>query len=196
MGRRKQLEQERLEQQKKKRRKQIIIGTSVLVCIIALIAVWIITARPASVSTISIAPDSNGDLRVAVDSLQDHLNYIDYGGAEELIFWKDGDGVIRTAFDTCEECYSGGNVHFTLSGDTLTCSLCGTTQSVSILGTDGWGGCKPVSITTDMRNDAGTEVVIPAAILAYAADMFSHWDASDFSVSFADYGTDGAHIHE
>lgn len=195
MGKRQKLEHERLKRQKKKRRKQIIIGASISVCVITLIVVLAFNAQPSS-STLNIASDSNGDLHIAMDSLQNGLNYIDYGSDEELLLWKDSDGVIRTAFDTCEECYSRGNVHFTLSGSTLTCNLCGTTQSVSTLGTDSWGGCQPISITPDMRNDTDTEVIISDAILSYAEDMFSHWDASDYSVSFADYGTDEQHIHE
>ncbi len=187
MGKRKRLELERLAQEKKKRRKQIIIGGSLSVCVIALIAVFVMVSKPAPASTISSIPDSNGDLRVVVDSLQNGINYVDFGGNEEIIFFKDDDGVIKTAFDTCEECYAEGNVHFTLNEDTLTCNVCGTTQSVSILGTESWGGCQPLSITSDMRSDTDIEAVIPAAVLSYAEDMFSHWDTSDFSISLADY---------
>jgi len=197
---------EQLEQQKKRRRKYIIAGVSGLVFIIALIVVFTVILRPkqgsrpygggaAMTGAIQLFADSNGDLRVPLDRLRPRLNYISYGGDEELIVWKDGNGVIRTAFDTCEECYSRGNVRFTLSGNILTCSVCGTTQPLSVLGTEGWGGCRPVSITPAMRNDTDTEVVLPAAVLDYAADMFSHWKASDFSVSFAVYGTGEAHTH-
>ena len=199
---------ELLEQQKKKRQKRIIIGVFVSVCIIAIAVVVIIVSQKQKpdtqpsvggvtpAPTIRLALDSNGDLRVPVDTLENRLNYITYGGKEELIFLKDSNGGIRTAFDTCEECYPGGKVRFTLSGGTLTCSLCGTRQPQSVLGTDSWGGCKPISITPNMRNDTDTEVVIPAGILNYAIDMFAHWDRSDFSVSFGTYGTDAAHTHE
>jgi len=181
-------EQERLEQQKKKRQKQIIIGALLSVCTIAVIVVLSNLSKPVPASIISSAPDSNGDLRVAVDSLKKGMNYIEFGSNEELIFFKDNDGAIKTAFDTCEECYARGNVRFTLSEDILTCSVCGTTQSISILGTESWGGCKPLSITSDMRNDTDAEVVIPAAVLSYSNDMFSQWDTSDFSISLAGYG--------
>lgn len=101
MGKRQKLEHERLKRQKKKRRKQIIIGASISVCVITLIVVLAFNAQPSS-STLNIASDSNGDLHIAMDSLQNGLNYIDYGSDEELLLWKDSDGVIRTAFDTCE----------------------------------------------------------------------------------------------
>ena len=206
MGRRKD-KAEQLQQQKERRRKYIIVGVSVSVFIIGLIVALIVILQPrqgsqtpagriATSSTIQLAPDSNGDLRVPLNRLQNRLQYIAYGGREELLLWRDSNGVIRTAFDTCEECYSRGNVRFTLSGNILTCSQCGVTQPVSVLGTEGWGGCRPVAVTPAMRNDTDTEVVVPAAVLAYARDMFSRWNASDFSISFAAYGTDRALISE
>jgi hypothetical protein len=207
MGRRK-IKFEQLKQQKEKRQKRIIIGASVAVFVIALVVIIIIVSRQAqtqsyqsyggvaTTSSIRLTPDSDGDLRVPLDRLQSRLTYVSYGGSEELIFWRDNSGVIRTAFDTCVECYPRGSVHFTLSGNILTCSQCGTTQPLSVLITDGWGGCRPVLITPAMRNDTDTEVVLSSAVLSYAGDMFSQWRASDFSLSFAVYGTDEAHILE
>ena len=189
MGKKSEMAQERFEQKKKEKRNKRIVGISVSVCIIAAIVVLVILSQPAVVIPVGFAHDANGDLHIAVDSLQENLNYIDFGGTEELILWKDGDGRIRTAFDTCEECYSNGNVHFTLSGDTLTCNLCGTTKPVSELGLAEWGGCQPVSIISDIRNDSETEVIIPADVLAYTEQMFSYWNASDFSISLDTYGT-------
>jgi uncharacterized membrane protein len=194
---------EQSEQRKKKRRELIIIGASVLVCVIALTIILIKIVLPVfsdkkTVSggnavmenTIRIIPSLDGDLRIPVDSLQNLLNYIIYDGDEEIIVWKDNSGVIRTAFDTCEDCFIGGNIHFKLSGNILTCSLCSTTSPLLALGTEGWGGCRPISIIPDMRDDTDTEVVIPAAVLSYAKNMFASWKASDYSVSFENYGTD------
>ena len=187
MGKIRKMEREQAEQRKKAERKRTVVLSSVLVCIIAMLLIWLVISQQTVASSASIAPDSNGDLRIPKNSLRNHLNYIDYGGAEEIILWKAGGGEIRTAFDTCEQCYSMGDVHFTLKGDTLTCSLCHTTQSVSVLGTESWGGCRPVSIVSDARADTGGEVVIPAAALAYAKQVFTRWDASDFSISMATY---------
>jgi hypothetical protein len=202
MGRKKRLEQQEQQKKKQQKQKKIIIIASVSICVIALIIVLVIILQQptqrrnyqaygggmAVASTIRISPDSNGDLRIPKDRLQNRLNYIAYGGKEDLIVWKDNNGEIKTALDTCEECYSKGSVHLTLSGSILSCSLCGTTQAVSVLGTEGWGGCRPISITPAMRNDTDTEVVLPAEVLTFARVMFSRWDALDFSVSFADYG--------
>ena len=180
---------EQAAQQKKKQQKQITIWVSALVCVVIGLLIWLVVSQQTTASAISVVPDANGDLRVSLNSLSKNLTYVDYGGTEEIIFWKDGNGVIRTAFDTCETCYSVGNVHFTLKGDTLTCSACSTTQPVSVLGIESWGGCQPVSIIPEIREDADTEVVIPAAVLTYARRMFSRWDASDFAVTFAAYRT-------
>ena len=201
MGKNEKIEQSG--QQKKKRQKRIITGT---VCI-AITAVVIIACQPKQkeqppeggampTSTIRLVLDDNGDLRVPVDILGDRLKYVNYGGKEALIILKDSDGGIRTALDTCEECYASGNVHFTSNGIILTCRQCGTEQPQSDLGTEFWGGCRPISITSKMRDDTDTEVVIPAGVLNYAEDMFKHWDQGDFSVSFNVYGTDEANVNE
>lgn len=195
MGKSRKAEQEKRTLQKKKQRRRNIIGVAGVVFGIVLIAVLVTVTRPAPAETLHILPGGDGDLHIASASLQNDFGYVDYGGTEELVWWRQDGGVIRTALDTCEECYGGGSVRYTLREDTLTCSLCGTTQPVSNLGADGWGGCKPVSITPEMREDSGDEIIIPAAVLSYAEDMFAHWDAGDYSVSFADYGTDSAHVH-
>ena len=178
--------QARLEKKKKKQIKQLIIGSVVTVAVI-IVVVFLVNFSPTALSSQNISLDENGDLRIPVAGLQKNLNYIDFGGNEELIVWKNNDGEIRTAFDTCAECYPGGNVHFTLDGTTLTCSFCGTTQAVSMLGSAEWGSCRPLSIIPDYRSDTDTEVVVPADVLSYSAQMFNAWDADDFSISLADY---------
>lgn len=194
----KKAEQQRLAGQRKKRRRRIINASALLGAVVLMVGLVVLAqSRPSSVEAASLAfsNDANGDLRIETADLQSGLNYVDYGGPEELLLWTDSAGAIRTSFDTCEECYLGGDVRFALDGDTLICGMCGSTQSVETLGTAGWGGCKPISITTEMRADTDSEVVIPAGVLSYAEDMFAHWDASDFSVSFAEYGMEGAHVH-
>ena len=188
MGKRKKLAQEQLAQNKKKQKIHILIGAAVAVCALILVLLAFNASRPAPVSTIHIAPDASGDLRIPLASLPDDFHYVDFGGREEIILWKDGTGAVRTAFDTCEECFSLGDVHFTRSNANLTCNLCRTTQALSSLGIESWGGCQPVSIIPAVREDTDTEIVIPAGIISYATEMFSHWDASDFSVSLFSYG--------
>ena len=180
-------ENEQLVRKKKRTRNQIILIISVLVCISAIVFFLVNSSKSSVANSMKVALDSNGDLHIPIGSLKSNLNYINYGGVEEIILWEDGSGVIRTAFDTCEECYSDGKVHFKLTGDTLDCNLCGTTQSISVLGTASWGGCQPVSIVPEIRRDTGDEIIIPAEVLAYAEDMFSHWDIADFSISFEAY---------
>ena len=191
MGKRKRIEQERFARQQKKQKTLIVVGVSVIVCAIIGVVISFVNSMPASSNSMNIALDSNGDLRIPINRLQNNLNYVNFGGKEELILWQDNDGVIRTAFDTCAECYSLGNVHFSLHDSTLTCNQCGTTQPVSALGVDSWGGCQPVSLIPDIRNDTETEVVLSANVLSYAAMMFTNWDAANFSVTFSAYENDG-----
>ena len=186
MGKARKMEREQAERQKKRKQQKNLILISASACILVALFAWLLISQQVTTGTISISPNANGDLHVPKNRLQNNLTYVDYGGTEELIFWNDGNAV-RTAFDTCEECYSGGDIHFTLNNSTLTCSLCRTTLPVSTLGTAQWGGCQPVSIIPEIRSDTGAEIVIPAEVLAYARRMFSRWDASDFSISLETY---------
>ena len=193
------------EQRKKKQRLYMIIGGAAALSAIIIITVIILVQsnktayqyNPVSTAAhnVRLSPDSNGDLRVPYESLEPGITYISYGGHEEIIVLQNFYGQYMTAFDTCEECYIRGNVHFTLRGNTLICNACGTWQDVAVLGTPEWGGCKPVSIIPAFREDTDTELVFPAELLSYARDMFSHWSVYDFGVTLDVYGTEHAHVH-
>lgn len=52
---------------------------------------------------ITITPNENGTLIVPTADLTENFQEVDYGGAHSLIFWRDEDGTIYTAFNACQE---------------------------------------------------------------------------------------------
>ena len=188
MSKNKKLEQEQLKQQKTKRRNRIIIGSIIAVCAVVVLIILVNLSQASKGASVTGAIDENGDLRIPKASIQRGLNYLNFGGMEELIIWENDSGEIKTALDTCEECYLSGNVHFTLTGKTIICNVCGTSQPVSVLGTASWGGCQPVAIVEDIREDTDAEIVVPAEVLTFANNMLYRWATEGFVVDFSSYG--------
>ena len=134
------------------------------------------------------APDENGNLIIPKEDIVENVTYIDYGGSHQILIWKDNDDTMHTAFNTCQECFSRGDAHYTYSNGVLTCSICGNQLSVSSLADASWGGCQPVAIPAEYRDDTETELVLSGDLLKYSEDMFDTWEKGDFSTTLETYG--------
>ena len=89
---------------------------------------------------ITITPNENGALIVPTADLTENFQEVDYGGAHSLIFWRDEDGTIYTAFNACQECYAQGNARYTYQDGTLRCQACGNQIDVQTMRTAAWDG--------------------------------------------------------
>lgn len=178
----------RREEAKKKERRQLILtglGIGLAVVLIAVVAV-ISNAQGSASKNLTVALAEDGSLRVAKSDLGSYFNYIDWGGPEELILYPSG-GQVDAAFDTCEECYLEGSVHFTRSRNSMVCSVCGTVETLDEFGHQEWGGCRPITVPAAARLDTDDTVIISGEALEYLADMLHHWSEGDMSVTFADF---------
>ena len=187
MGKR---QRERLERERIQKRKRLIIAAisvAIIVCITIGIVLFVVL-NTVKVETISAGKSFDGSLSIPIDALSTDLQYIDYGYEQNLLAIIDSDGVVRTAYNTCFECYSTGDAHYTLRGkDTLVCSACGNTYSISILGTNNWGGCQPVSIPPEYRQDSDKAIVLSNKLLAFVEEMFKQWNDEVYDMSLENY---------
>jgi len=169
--------------------KLILAGLTLLVLLVAGFAVWSAnsTEEIAQVQTISAAPDEAGNLTVPLSDFTDDFAFVDYGGEHQLLLWRDTNGTVYTAYDSCQECYSRGNAHYTYSNGVLTCAACRNRVNVSTMATASWGGCQPIAIPAEYRADTDAAVVFPAELLQYSTEMFQTWDNGDFSVTLENY---------
>lgn len=72
----------------------------------------------------------------------------------EVIAVKDSRGTVRTAFNTCQVCYSSGKGYYKQKGDKLVCQNCGNAFTMDQVGTIA-GGCNPWPILEN--NETVTE---------------------------------------
>ena len=180
-----------LKEKSKHKRKVVraLILAGIILCIAAIVVVYNVTTRANSAfQNLNVALSEDGSLRVARSALGDGFNYVHWGSDKDIILYRNDDGVIKAAFDSCQDCYHGTNVHFTRVGSTVNCGNCGMTTSTAHFGEQEWGGeCQPVSIPDAGRMDTETEIVIDSTVFDFAADMFSHWDEGEMGVTFESF---------
>lgn len=88
---------------------------------------------------------------------------------QELKFFvmKSSDGVVRAAFDACDECFRARR-GYRQSGDVMVCNNCGKTfpsTQINVVK----GGCNPAPIDRDVQ---GGRIVLRAAALAQGTTLF------------------------
>ncbi len=173
-------------QSDKKRNRFWICAFGIPLAVIVLVIAVVIKEQTRE-TNVSVTLNSNGDFVVNVADIGNEFYNYDYGGEHDILIWKDGNGTVRTAFDTCEECFSTGNAHYEYENGVLVCQSCQTEFPINSFGNKSWGGCQPVAVATDYRTDTEEQIIIPAEVLNYANDVFEAWKAGDFTVTMENY---------
>ncbi|MDR0655189.1 MAG: DUF2318 domain-containing protein, partial [Treponema sp.] len=94
---------------------------------------------------------SDQDLVISIDELTGNAVFypVDIGGTRiEVLAVKAPDGTIRTAFNTCQSCYSSGRGFYKQQGTVLVCQNCGKRFRMNQVEVRS-GGCTPVPIFRD-----------------------------------------------
>ena len=94
--------------------------------------------------------------------------YATTSGREVKFFvMKSSDGVVRAAFDACDECFRARR-GYRQSGDVMVCNNCGKSfpsTQINVVK----GGCNPAPIDRDVQ---GGRIVLRAAALAQGTTLF------------------------
>lgn len=96
------------------------------------------------------------------------------GTQMEVLAVKAPDGTIRTAFNTCQVCYSSGRGYYKQFGDKLICQNCGNQFDMSQVEVES-GGCNPWPIFADNKTVTDTSIKISYDFLKESKDIFSNW---------------------
>jgi uncharacterized membrane protein len=135
------------------------------------------------------ASDGGGDSAMAVETFVDEDVVIDEskvtgearfypaevdGTKLEVIAVRASDGTVRTAFNTCQVCYSSGRGYYEQEGDILVCQNCGNQFSMDQVEVEA-GGCNPVPIFEGDKKTSGNKITIPLTYLKSAKEIFANW---------------------
>jgi uncharacterized membrane protein len=99
------------------------------------------------------------------------------GTRVEVLAVKAPDGTIRTAFNTCQSCYTSGRGFYKQQGTVLVCQNCGKRFRMNQVEVRS-GGCNPVPIFKDDKTLTGTTITISKDYLTRAKDIFAKWKRS------------------
>jgi uncharacterized membrane protein len=92
----------------------------------------------------------------------------------EVLAVKAPDGSIRTAFNTCQVCYSSGRGYFVQTGALLVCQNCGNRYRMSQVERRA-GGCNPVPIFSANKTVTADTITISREYLRQAKTIFETW---------------------
>lgn len=92
----------------------------------------------------------------------------------EVLAIRASDGSVRTAFNTCQSCYTSGRGYYVQEGGDLVCQNCGfhfTPEQVEIQS----GGCNPWPIFSVNKTVTEDAIQISYDFLKESSAIFSRW---------------------
>lgn len=149
----------------------VLAAITVIIVIVALSA----NSKPSSKNNIAVVKDS--DLVIRKSDITDKAKFypVEIQGTRlEVIAVKATDGSIRTAFNTCQICFSSGRGYYKQEGRYLVCQNCGNRFGVDDVEVTR-GGCNPVPISQQDKTITDDSIVISKEFLAESKDIFDYW---------------------
>jgi hypothetical protein len=119
----------------------------------------------------------NGDLQISKNEVTATAKFYPYrldGVLIEVLALRAPDGTVRTAFNTCQVCYSSGRGYYVQQGDVLVCQNCRNrfkASQVELIK----GGCNPVPITADLKKEDANTITIGKWLFTEARPLFLRW---------------------
>ena len=96
------------------------------------------------------------------------------GADMEVFAIKASDGTIRTAFNTCQSCYTSGAGFYTMQGEDLVCNNCGFHFSPDQVEVSS-GGCNPWPIFAKDKTVTDDAISISYDFLSESKNIFTNW---------------------
>ncbi len=160
--------------QKSKGKKAFILPVFAVVVLLATLALLLMPQRKKTGSL--SAGDSLTIPLASVTRTASFYPVVVDGTEMEVLAIRTAGGEVRTAFNTCQSCYTSGHGYYVADGTELVCQNCGFRFSAEEVGLEGRGGCNPWPIPASERAETGDSILIPYAVLADAKEAFSNRD--------------------
>lgn len=162
----------------KKSNLPLIIGAAVVLC--AAIAVTVIPQlkkqEDSGAGTVQVI-EEGGSLVIPVSEVSTTVSFYPVevdGTSMEILAVKDSEGKVRTAFNTCQVCYSSGRGYYVQDGDTLVCQNCGNRFTVDDVEVES-GGCNPWPIFEEDKTVGDDSIEISYDFLSASKAAFENW---------------------
>lgn len=131
-----------------------------------------------TIAAVSEAEQSHEDLVIPVSEITETAKFYPVTVEEtemEVFAVRDSKGGIRTAFNTCQSCYTSGNGRYELEGTDLVCQNCGFHFKADEIGAHVNGGCSPWAILDADKTVTDTEITIAYDFLVKSKQIFANW---------------------
>lgn len=172
----------------KKKNFSILFLLTAIVTLFLVVAVILIlksSKQDDALSNTNIASDSKevqmiesgGSLIIPVSDISSTAQFysIEIDGVRmEVLAVKDSDGNIRTAFNTCQICYSSGRGYYVQDGDRLFCQNCGNQFTMDQVEIES-GSCNPWPIAAENKTVTDDAIEISYDFLKESKDIFANW---------------------
>ena len=161
---------------KKKSSSLVIIVVAVIVAVLAFTLPKLMSQKEeVSVSAEAGEKDvqnlsESEDLVIPLDKVTNNVPSTEM----EVMAVRDSSGNIRTAFNTCQVCYSSGRGYYQQEGNDLVCQNCGNSFTTDQVGLES-GGCNPVPIMDNDRKITDTSITISYDFLKNYKEIFAQW---------------------
>jgi uncharacterized membrane protein len=122
----------------------------------------------------------DGDLVISVRDISATAQFypVEIEGTRMEVFAVQApDGTIRTAFNTCQSCYTSGRGFYVQEGDRLVCQNCGRRFRLSQVEVQS-GGCNPVPIFGANKTVTAGTITISREFLRGQKAFFARWKRS------------------
>jgi len=163
-----------------KKKNLIIITIAVIAAAVGAFSLFLTPDNEQAASDepqVKSATNENGDIVIPVEDITEEPAFYSYDELDskmEVIAVKASDGSIRTAFNTCQVCYSSGRGYYIQEGDELVCQNCGNRFTMDQVETVA-GGCNPVPILREYKEVTDESITITKEFLQEAEIIFKNW---------------------
>lgn len=138
----------------------------------------VVAGAPAT--SASPAAAAGQDLVIPLAELSETAKFypVDVDGTRmEVLAVKTQDGKIRTAFNTCQVCYSSGRGYYRQQGEVLVCQNCGNQFLTSQVEIEA-GGCNPWPIFDENKTVTEESIIVSYEFLKESKGIFANWKSS------------------
>lgn len=161
----------------KKSKKTLGYISLTLLILITIGVLTIISQKPEPEVTATTKTEESGVITINKADITKTATFVPVtsnGTYMELIAIRASDDTVRTALNTCQVCYASGRGYYEQLGDVLICNNCGnqfTIDQIEVVK----GGCNPVPVLNDMKDETEDTITIQTEALAVFEPLFANW---------------------